>query len=64
MTHKFNRITAGAAILAVAIGGMTACAPNQQTQAKELEGNTVTAEVAPVVSNDEVTISPSPEPTP
>lgn len=64
MTHKFNRITAGAAILAVAIGGMTACAPNQQTRAKELEGNTVTAEVAPVVSNDEATISPSPEPTP
>lgn len=64
MTHKFNRIAVGIATLAVTIGGMTACASNQQTQAKEPEGNTVAAEVTPVVSNDEVTISPSPEPTP
>lgn len=62
MTHKLNRITAGIATLAVAIGGMTACASNQQP--KETGGNTAVTQMEPVVSNDEVTISPSPEPTP
>lgn len=62
MTHKLNRITAGIATLAVAIGGMTACASNQQP--KETGGNTAATQMEPVVSNDEATISPSPEPTP
>lgn len=62
MTHKLNRITAGIATLAVAIGGMTACASNQQP--KETGGNTAATQMEPVVSNDEVTISPSPEPKP
>lgn len=61
MTHKFNRITAGIAALAVAIGGMTACAPTQQVNAAKASEEVTQAE--PVVSNDEVTISPSPEPT-
>lgn len=62
MTRKLNRITAGAAILAVAIGGMTACAPAQQANAAKASEEV--AQAGPVVSNDEVTISPSPEPTP
>lgn len=62
MTHKLNRITAGIATLAVAIGGMTACASNQQP--KETGGNTAATQMEPVVSNGEATISPSPEPTP
>lgn len=62
MTRKLNRITAGAAILAVAIGGMTACAPAQQVNAAKASEEV--AQAGPVVSNDEVTISPSPEPTP
>lgn len=62
MTRKLNRITAGVAILAVAIGGMTACAPAQQENAAKASEEV--AQAGPVVSNDEVTISPSPEPTP
>ena len=62
MTRKFNRITAGPANLAVAIGGMTACAPTQQ--ANVAKASEEAAQVEPVVSNDEATISPSPEPTP
>lgn len=62
MTRKLNRITAGAAILAVTIGGMTACAPAQQANAAKASEEV--AQAGPVVSNDEVTISPSPEPTP
>ena len=62
MTRKLNRITAGAAILAVAIGGMAACAPAQQVNAAKASEEV--AQAGPVVSNDEVTISPSPEPTP
>lgn len=62
MTRKLNRITAGAAILAVTIGGMTACAPAHQANAAKASEEV--AQAGPVVSNDEVTISPSPEPTP
>lgn len=47
MTHKLNRITAGIATLAVAIGGMTACASNQQP--KETGGNTAVTQMEPVV---------------
>lgn len=61
MTRKLNRITAGAAILAVAIGSMTACAPTQQ--ANVTKASEEATQVEPVVSNDEVSISPSPEPT-
>lgn len=62
MTHKLNRITASIATLAVAIGSMTACAPTQQ--ANVAKASEEVAQSEPVVSNDEVTISPSPEPTP
>lgn len=61
MTHKLNRITASIATLAVAIGSMTACAPTQQ--ANVAKASEEVAQSEPVVSNDEVTISPSPEPT-